>query len=655
MLFGLAMHVAVAAAPALAAEPAGFIPRAGAATLPPSADEAFRLSPRRGDDGALVLDWRILPGHYLYRAQLAVKAGDRAAPLVTPDGIVKDDPTFGPTEIYHDRVEARVEAADLAGAGAVTVRYQGCAEDGICYPPVTRTLDLAALQTQAAPAPALSAPAGGLVLWQPPGGAATAKAPAEPVSARPPAAVPPAEAVQALAKAAPAAAEAAPAVTPGADATAQAVPAAPPGGGLLAGPAALVLVSFLGFGLLLAFTPCVFPMIPILSGVIVRAGGERLSRGRGFALSSAYVLAMAAAYGLVGIAAAWSGLNLQVLLQQPAAIGAIALVFVALALSMFGLFSLEMPARWNGALSRLTDGRGGSVGGAALLGFGSALVVGPCVTPPLAAALLYVAQSGDIARGAGALFALGLGMGLPLIAFGTFGAGLLPRAGRWLDMVRHAFGFVFLGLAVFMAGRVLPQAVTLALWGALALMAGLWLAAWNPRAGRLEWSPALLARLAGGGSVAAGLVLVAVAGGFVPAGLVGPVPAPAGGAIGAAALGRSVTTPAAFDVALAEARTAGRPVLVDFTADWCTVCHEIDRTVMADPAVRARLAGFAVIRADVTAGGPEAEALMRRFSVVGPPTLFVIDPVTGREIADSRSIGLIGAAEFGRILDNARA
>lgn len=655
--------------PALAAEPAGFVTRASASTLPPSADEAFRLSSRRAEDGGLVLSWRILPGHYLYRAQFTVTADGRPATLATPDGVIKDDPTFGPTEIYHDRVEARVEAGALEGADAVTVRYQGCAEDGICYPPVTRTIDVASLAPGAAPLsagtaapagdvlaqwqakaaaasskPAASNPAaGGFVAWQPK--AVAAERPAGDAGATSQAAVP---AGETAASPAPVDAGALAAATTG----------------LLSGPAALVLVSFLGFGVLLAFTPCVFPMIPILSGLIVQASAGRPSRGRGFVLSSAYVLAMAAAYGLVGIAAAWSGLNLQVMLQKPAVIGAIALVFVALALSMFGLFSLALPAGWNAVLTRLSGGRGGSVGGAALLGFGSALVVGPCVTPPLAAALIYVAQSGDIARGAGALFALGLGMGLPLVAFGTFGAGFLPRAGRWLDMVRHAFGFVFLGLAVFMAGRVLPQAVTMALWGGLALAAGLWLAAWNPRAGRLEFSPGLIARLAGGAVVASGVVLVAVAGGFMPAGLVSAAltsanlaaaPSTSGGAVTAAAFGRTVTTPVAFDAALAEAQAAGRPVLVDFTADWCTVCHEIDRTVMADPAVRARLAGFSVIRADVTDGGPQAEALMQRFSVVGPPTMFVIDPATGREIDQSRIIGLVEADAFGRILDNSRA
>src|SRR5260370_32314684 len=245
---------------------------------------------------------------------------------------------------------------------------------------------------------------------------------------------------------------------------------------LLAGHVLAMPAGFFGFGLLLSFTPCVFPMIPILSGILARSG-EHLSAKRGFVLSAAYVLAVALAYAALGVAAAWSWQNLQIALQTPLALGAISLVFVALALPMFGLYDLQLPARWIGRLSGGASSNRGSIGGAALLGFGSALIVGPCVTPPLAAALLYVAQVGDLARGASALFALGLGMGVPLLAFGTFGAGLLPKSGPWLVRIKHVFGFVFIGMAVWMLSRIVPEWLTLELWGACLMGLGLYLGA----------------------------------------------------------------------------------------------------------------------------------------------------------------------------------
>ena len=228
----------------------------------------------------------------------------------------------------------------------------------------------------------------------------------------------------------------------------------------MSGSLASVLATFLGFGLLLTFTPCVLPMIPILSGMLARSGGQ-LSAGRGFALSTTYVLAMAAAYGLLGIAAAWSGQNLQAALQTPWALGAMSLLFVVLALSMFGLFELQLPSSWTSFVSGRTSGMGGSLPGAAALGFTSALIVGPCVTPPLAGALLYVSQSGDMTRGAAALFMLGLGMGLPLIVYGTVGAKALPKSGPWLVRVKQAFGVVFLGVAITMVSRIAPPQVSL--------------------------------------------------------------------------------------------------------------------------------------------------------------------------------------------------
>jgi thiol:disulfide interchange protein DsbD len=412
----------------------------------------------------------------------------------------------------------------------------------------------------------------------------------------------------------------------------------------MSGSLASVLATFLGFGLLLTFTPCVLPMIPILSGMLARSGGQ-LSASRGFALSTTYVLAMAAAYGLLGVAAAWSGQNLQAALQTPWALGAMSALFVVLALSMFGLFELQLPNSWASLIAGRTSGMGGSLPGAAALGFTSALIVGPCVTPPLAGALLYVSQTGDMMRGAAALFMLGLGMGLPLIVYGTVGAKALPKSGLWLVRVKQAFGVVFLGVAIVMVSRIAPPQVSLALWAMLAIGAGVFLGAFDPApvcAVRRVAKAAGIAAVFYGGA----LVVGATSGATDP---LQPLATLARGSAPTAATeltSTRVTTPAEFDAAVETARAQGKPILVDFTAEWCVTCKEIDRTVFADPAVQARLKDIPFIRADVTDYNDASRNLMQRFGVAGPPTILFLDPRTGQEVAPSRAIGTIDADGF---------
>jgi thiol:disulfide interchange protein DsbD len=412
----------------------------------------------------------------------------------------------------------------------------------------------------------------------------------------------------------------------------------------LSGSLASVLATFLAFGLLLTFTPCVLPMIPILSGMLARGGGQR-SAGRGFVLSTTYVLAMAVAYGVLGIAAAWSGQNLQAALQSPWALGATSVLFVVLALSMFGLFELQLPNSWTGFIAGLTSGMGGSLHGAAVLGFTSALIVGPCVTPPLAGALLYVSQTGDVTRGAAALFMLGLGMGLPLIVYGTIGAKALPKSGLWLVRVKQAFGVVFLGIAILMVSRIVPPQVSLALWAMLAIGAGVFL-------GAFDAAPSCpVRRLAKAAGIAAvlygGTLVVGTAGGATdplqPLAFLARGSAPSAATEVAAT---RVTTSAEFDAAVRTAKAQGKPILVDFTAEWCVSCKEIDRNVFADPTVQARLKDVAVIRADMTDYNEASRTLMQRFRVMGPPTILFLDPKTGREVAPARTIGTIDADGF---------
>jgi thiol:disulfide interchange protein DsbD len=587
---------------ALLIGPAG----AGAQFDVPRPDEVFRLSASNGQGGNLHLDWSIAKDFYLYRDKMAVTAtasGDRPLSIETSPGKRKDDPTFGETEVYLNAARVTVPAAELGDAASlrtIHVTYQGCAEKlGICYPPVTKSVDVATLAVAGAEA-------------DPAGGATDRDAP--PSEGR----------GAALAKAA--------------------VPSNQEADGWMSGSLVSVLAAFLGFGLLLTFTPCVLPMIPILSGMLARNGGQ-LSAGRGFALSTAYVLAMAAAYGLLGIAAAWSGQNLQVALQTSWAIGAMGALFVVLALSMFGLFELQLPASWTAFISCRTSRAGGSYPGAAVLGFTSALIVGPCVTPPLAGALLYVSQTGDIARGAAALFMLGLGMGLPLIAYGTVGAKALPKSGPWLLRLKQAFGVAFLGMAIWMLARVVPAQATLALWALLAIGSGVFL-------GAFDAAPAgPIRRLAKAAGIAAvlygGALVVGTAGGATdplrPLGFLarGSQPAPT-----TELAATRVTTPEHFDAAVGTARTQGKPILVDFTAEWCVTCKEIDREVFADPAVQARLKDVAFIRADVTDYDNAGRALMQRFGVMGPPTILFLDSRTGQEIAPARTIGMIDAEGF---------
>lgn len=566
--------------------------RLGAALAPAASREPFRLDAGRAPDGVLLLRWTVQPGTYLYRDSLEAVLDGAAVPLARPAGEVKDDPNFGRVDVYHHDMEARV--AVPATSGRLTVGFQGCSEKGICFPPQTRDVDLATLQV--------------------------GKASSTPTLAT---------------------------IAPTLD-TDEAGVAAPADGLFRAGLGGTML-AFLGFGLLLAATPCVFPMIPILAGMLTGAGAH-LTRRRSLVLAGGYVLAMAAAYGLVGAVAGWTGANLQAALQTPLALGLTAAVFVLLALSMFGLFDLALPA---GLAARLA-GRagGGSLGGAVLLGFGSALIVGPCVTPPLAGAMLYAASTGEAITGAAALSMLGLGMGLPLMLVGFFGPSLLPKGGMWLLRARQIFAVVFLGVAVLVGGRLLAPPATLALLGALLLGAGVFFGGFD----RLTAASGTAARLARGGGLLAALygatLVVGAAGGaddpLRPLAFLGR-PAAVEPVVSSA----RVASPAAFDAALARAGADGRPILVDFTAAWCTVCRSNEK-VMAAPELRARLAGVPQVTADVTDYGTPTRALMERFGVAGPPTVFLID-AKGRELPGSRLVGPVTAEELLRRLDAAGA
>lgn len=417
-----------------------------------------------------------------------------------------------------------------------------------------------------------------------------------------------------------------------------------------------VLLAFFGFGVLLAFTPCVFPMYPILAGVIGR-GVDGQGTRRGLLLSVAYVLGLAVAFGLLGVAAAWSGQNLQMVLQSPWAVGGLAVVFTVLAVSMFGAFELQLPSAWTSRLSRDTGTGRRSVVSASGLGFLSALIAGPCVTAPLAGALLYIAQTGDVLLGAAALFFLGLGKGVPLIVFGAAGARFLPKAGAWMNRVKIVFGFIFLGMAWWLASRILPPVATLSLGAALCFAAAAALGLFRPAASGVLNSVARAAGLIA--AVWGVLLLIGVSLDAVsPWRPLAPLARSALAADSASSLTAVpavvVADNAALETAVAQAAAKSRPALVYFTAEWCVSCRVMEREVFQNDEVLAELGAVDLIKVDVTQSTPEVRDLLDRYGVVGPPTMIFLSR-TSKEAAESRLIGEASARAVLTSLERAGA
>lgn len=554
--------------------------------------EAFRLSLVERTPESAKLRFVAAEGYYLYRHrfQFRIEPADAAklGEARLPAGKVKNDEYFGEVEVYYGVLDIELPLDNPAGQPlTLLVTYQGCADKGLCYPPETERLALDG-----------AAPAGAA-----PGGAPRIAATE---------------------------AEAAPASGGADDWDWQ----------------GLALFFLAGLGL--TFTPCVLPMLPILSGVVLR--GE-IGGARGFVLSLAYVLPMAACFALLGALMGLFGaeLNLQARLQSPWVLVPFAAFFGLFALAMFGVYELRLPAMLREPLDRLAGHtRGGSIWGAAALGVVSSLLVSPCVSAPLAGALLYISSSGDALGGGLKLFALGLGMGAPLVLFATGGGALLPRSGPWMVTVRNAFGVMLLAVAVWMLERVLPGPLALALWGLLAAGVALFL-------GALEFTPKTAREKLG--QLAGLLLLVYALASWTGAlrgesdplrplgtpSLAGPTAAQPAGAW------QTVDTPAALDAALSEAQAAGQPLLLDWYADWCISCKVLEREVFAAPEVAALLGNYRLIRFDITASNPSQRTLLDRYRLFGPPAIqfFAAD---GQEQKDLRVVGEIDAADFSRRL-----
>jgi thiol:disulfide interchange protein DsbD len=574
--------------------------------LPP--EQAFQLSARMQDAQTIVVNYAIADGYYMYRERFKFTAtGARLGEPVIPPGKVKFDETFQKdVETYHKGVEIRIPV-EGSGPFTLNVTGQGCADKGLCYPPQDASVQLTAGGG--------SAPRGGLPIG------ANAPAPAFSLPGQSQAPAPQAEAAPAAA----APSSAAPSELSGIGSLLQ-------GGRLLA-----IVPAFILLGLGMAFTPCVLPMVPILSSIIVGEGKD-VKRARGFVLSVAYSLGMAIVYTALGVAAGLLGEGLAAALQNPWVLGSFALLIVVMALSMFDVYQLQVPAALQTKLSSASGRQSsGKLAGAFVMGAISALIVGPCVAAPLAGALVYISQTRNVLVGGAALFSMALGMSIPLLLVGLSAGSLLPRAGMWMESVKRFFGVLMLAMALWMAAPVLLGLVQMLLWAALLLGYGAYLI--RGQAGKAGWAALAL----GSGAMVLGATQLVglVSGARDP---LAPLAHFSGGAPAHQPLAFTrIKTVADLDAALAA--HPGKTAMLDFYADWCVSCKEMEKLTFVDPAVKAKLAGSLLLQVDVTANDGDDRAMLKRFGLFGPPGIILFGR-DGREIADSRVIGYQDTAKF---------
>jgi len=569
--------------------------------LPP--EVAFKFSAQVLDAGMLELRYQIADGYYMYRSRFKFEAEPASVKLGTPQfprGDIHNDEFFGKVETYRKEVRIRVP---ITRDGSVqklklSVSSQGCADAGVCYVPQLQTADitLPPIGSGASAGPGIGEPSGDGTL--------------------------------------------------GEEARFR---------GLLAsGSLWLIAAAFFGAGLLLTFTPCVLPMIPILSGIIVGEGREA-TRTRAFALSLAYVLGMSVTYTGIGVGAALSGNLLSAALQSPWVLSVFAAVFILLALSMFGLYELQLPAAFHTHMTKASNRfKGGHLGAVALMGVFSAAIVSPCVAAPLAGALLYISQTRDVALGAIALFAMSMGMGVPLILVGVFEGAFLPKSGHWMRSVKHFFGVLLLAVAIWIVSPVLPVAAQMLAWAALLIGSAMVLRAIDPlppEAGTLTrlWKAAGFLALLAGAALAIGVLSGS-------RDILRPLSGLVGGGAGVAAGAQEARFTRVKNMAELEAglQAPGRPVMLDFYADWCVSCKEMEAFTFTDARVKSKMAQMLLLQADVTANSVEDKALLKRFSLFGPPGIIFFDR-QGREIEGLRVIGYQSADIFLGTLERAAA
>jgi thiol:disulfide interchange protein DsbD len=570
------------------------------------ADQAFAFS-SDVQNGQLIAQWQIAEDYHLYQDKIKVKLLEGQADigaLQLPQAIEIDDPLFGKTRVYHGQLHAPLVLSNVGERAVIEFEYQGCsASAGVCYPPARKTVEVRGDQLSAAPADSASM-----------NGAQLATA----------------------------------SVQPG-DALSETDRIADT---LKNSSVWIVILTFLLFGLLLALTPCVFPMIPILSSIIV-GQGDQLTTRRAFVMSLVYVLAMSVTYTVAGVLAGLFGENLQAAFQNPWIIGTFAIVFILLAFSMFGFYELQLPSRLQTKLTNLSNKQqGGTLTGVAIMGFLSALIVGPCVAPPLAGALIYIGQTGDALLGGIALFAMSMGMGLPLLLLGTSAGKLLPRAGGWMDAVKAVFGVMLIGVAIWMAERIMPAELTLLAWALLFIVSAVYMGAFDSTADKSGWFK-LFKGLGLALALYGSLILVGLLGGSQSVLQPLKVFQSGGGSVSGAPVSDKLAFTTIKSVADLEAELAkGQPVMFDFYADWCVTCKEMEALTFTSPKVHQALAGVTLLKADVTANDALDKALMKHFGIIGPPAILFFN-AQGEEQKAQRVIGFKNADDFTTLIEQA--
>src|SRR5688572_21857579 len=573
-------------------------------------DVAFVLTGESKPNNTVQLNWRIHEGYYLYKQRISLQpaaAGQSVGAVVLPKGESHHDEYFGEQEVYRGSLDATFSLPPSSGKAVdVNVVYQGCADAGLCYSPITKKVTIGA-----------------------DGNITVASA----------------EGSMALPAAASSASTDATSTDPDCQPSEQDSLALKIKNGNLF----LVLLGFFGTGLLLAFTPCVLPMVPILSGIIA-GSGENVTTRRSFMLSLAYVLGMAFTYTAAGIAAGaiGQGFNLQATFNQPWIVTLFSLLFVVLAASMLGLFTIEMPGFIQTRLSsKSNEQQAGTYLGVGVMGSLSALIVSACVAPPLIAVLTVISQTGDVVRGGAALFVMSMGMGTPLLLVGASAGKLLPRAGAWMDTVKNLFGVLFLAVAAWMLSRIVPGWLSMIFWAVPALVLA-WVF-WRTRT-----------RTAGGRALSRGLAVAASLYGVVllagsALGSSNPLaPIPQLAAQQTHLQFKRIKNLADLEREVAAASQSGRSVMLDFYADWCVSCKEMEHYTFTDKAVQDALANTTLLQADVTKNDDDDQALLRHFGIFGPPTIAFYG-ADGAERRNFRVVGFMKAAEFAAVVRQAVA
>jgi len=593
-------------------------------------EKAFAFSAKAVDANTVRLHWDIAPGYHLYRERISAQAdapGAQLAALDLPKGKDKFDTNFNKTMvIYEDTLDVELKLNQGSATVPVTVGWQGCADAGLCYPPDSAQMQVALTGLGATQNRITMGTAAGQII---------------PVSYTPAAS----DKVGQAEKVAAAPVKPAPSATDSIAST------------LASGSLLRTMGVFWLAGLLLAFTPCVLPMVPILSSLIAGQSGP-VSRSKGFGLALAYSLGLALIYAGFGVAAGLAGEGLAAALQNPWVLGGFALMLATLSMSMFGFYELQMPSVIQSRATELSNNfKGGSFIGVFIMGGVSALVVGPCVAAPLAGALVYISQTHDVVLGGLALFAMALGMSVPLLLVGVSAGSLLPRAGAWMDRVKQVFGMMLLGVAIWMVSPVVPATVHMLLWAAWLLAAAALLGVFGAATPQHSHTP-LPARTAGFGLLAmASLLLVgAASGGQSVLQPLAHFQGSGGGAtLASASAGlkfERVASVQALDTALAQAQQKGETVMLDFYADWCVACKEYETFTFSNPEVKSRLGKVRLLQADVTANSAEDKALLKRFSLFGPPGIVFFDGASAAKVTH-KVIGYQAPADFLASLNNA--